>query len=103
MDRTALPEYERHLARKPAPMKFQPDKSNTLTVTGYDRGWIAVDKQRYEHSLVVCSNGTLQPWNCNSFADSGDFVGLTKRINGGVNGLADRQAHLVIAQKALGI
>ncbi|MNT25464.1 hypothetical protein D3C72_1609830 [compost metagenome] len=71
MDRTALPEYERHLARKPAPMKFQPDKSNTLTVTGYDRGWIAVDKQRYEHSLVVCSNGTLQPWNCNSFADLG--------------------------------
>ncbi|QUT13473.1 glycoside hydrolase family 19 protein [Rahnella inusitata] len=41
--------------------------------------------------------------NCNSFADSGDFVGLTKRINGGVNGLADRQARLAIAQKALGI
>jgi putative chitinase len=41
--------------------------------------------------------------NCNSIADSGDFVGVTKRINGGVNGLADRQAPLIIARKALGI
>jgi putative chitinase len=29
---------------------------------------------------------------CNAFCDRDDFVGLTKRINGGVNGLADRQA-----------
>lgn len=41
--------------------------------------------------------------NCNSFADSGDFVGLTKRINGGDNGLADRQARYAVAKKALGI
>lgn len=41
--------------------------------------------------------------NCNSFADSGDFVGLTKRINGGINGLADRQERYVVAKKALGI
>lgn len=30
--------------------------------------------------------------NLNRFADSGDFVTLTKRINGGLNGLAHRQA-----------
>lgn len=33
-------------------------------------------------------------WNAhglNAYADSGDFVGLTKRINGGTNGLADRE------------
>jgi len=40
--------------------------------------------------------------NCNSFADSGDFVGLTKRINGGDNGLSDRQARYAVAKKALG-
>ncbi|MGC6386556.1 glycoside hydrolase family 19 protein [Ewingella sp. S1.OA.A_B6] len=39
--------------------------------------------------------------NCNSFADSGDFTGLTKQINGGDNGLADRRARLVVAKKAL--
>ena len=39
--------------------------------------------------------------NCSSFADSGDFLGLTQRINGGTNGLADRKARLVIATKAL--
>lgn len=38
---------------------------------------------------------------CNAFADSGDFTGLTKRINGGFNGLADRQARLKIAEKVL--
>jgi len=34
-------------------------------------------------------------WNLkklNTFADSGDFVTLTKRINGGTNGIAHRQA-----------
>jgi putative chitinase len=28
---------------------------------------------------------------CNQLADSGDFIAVTKRINGGTNGLADRQ------------
>jgi putative chitinase len=28
----------------------------------------------------------------NKYADNGDFTGLTRRINGGTNGLADRQA-----------
>lgn len=30
--------------------------------------------------------------NCGTFADLGDIVGLTRRINGGSNGLAERQA-----------
>lgn len=29
---------------------------------------------------------------CNAFADAGDFTGLTRRINGGLNGLQDRLA-----------
>lgn len=37
----------------------------------------------------------------NQFADSGDFLTLTRRINGGVNGLADRMALHVAAQGVL--
>lgn len=37
----------------------------------------------------------------NIYADKGDFVGLTRRINGGTIGLADRQHHYDIALKAL--
>lgn len=38
--------------------------------------------------------------NLNSFCDSGDFVGLTKRINGGINGMEDRKH---IYEQALGL
>lgn len=43
-------------------------------------------------------------WDVNKlsvYADKGDFVGLTRRINGGTIGLADRQHHYDIALKAL--
>jgi putative chitinase len=36
----------------------------------------------------------------NTFADLGDFIRITKRINGGTNGLTDRQA-LYEAAKAV--
>lgn len=45
-------------------------------------------------------------WNKNKLniiADSGDFKKLTKRINGGFNGLKDRAEHWYRCQKALGI
>lgn len=35
---------------------------------------------------------------CNQLADSGDFVAVTRRINGGVNGLSDRQAYYARAR-----
>ena len=43
-------------------------------------------------------------WDANKlsiYADKGDFVGLTRRINGGTIGLADRQHHYEIALAAL--
>lgn len=41
--------------------------------------------------------------NLNALADSGDFVTQTRRINGGTNGLADRQARRDQARVALGL
>ncbi|WP_375199059.1 glycoside hydrolase family 19 protein [Cupriavidus metallidurans] len=37
----------------------------------------------------------------NALADNGDFIALTKRINGGTNGLADRQRRWEIAKQYL--
>ncbi len=39
--------------------------------------------------------------NLNRFADRGDFVGLTRAINGGTNGIADRRALWERAKAAL--
>lgn len=41
--------------------------------------------------------------NLNVLADAGDFVGLTRRINGGVNGLAERQRYWETAKQVLGV
>jgi|ERR1700744_24482 len=39
----------------------------------------------------------------NQLADTGDFVTMTKRINGGTNGLADRQALWATCKHAMGV
>lgn len=41
--------------------------------------------------------------NLNSFADSGDIMGMTKRINGGTIGLDDRIKHYRHALEVLGV
>jgi len=38
----------------------------------------------------------------NELADKGDFLGITRKINGGTNGLADRQAYYERALQVLG-
>lgn len=39
----------------------------------------------------------------NTLADDGDIVGITRRINGGRNGLADRMRRWTVAKDALGV
>lgn len=41
--------------------------------------------------------------NLNRFADAGDFVGLTRAINGGINGIADRRMLWGRAKSTLGV
>jgi putative chitinase len=41
--------------------------------------------------------------NLNELADANDTIGITKRINGGLNGLDNRRAYLIRLKKALGI
>ena len=38
----------------------------------------------------------------NGLADNGDFLTITRRINGGTNGLVDREALYAVAQSTLG-
>ena len=50
-------------------MKFQADKSDAQTITGYGPGWIAVDRQNHETSLLVGARGLLTSWSCMRFED----------------------------------
>lgn len=43
-----------------------------------------------------------QTHGLNELADAGDFIRITKRINGGTNGLAERQAFWARAKQVLG-
>ncbi len=65
---------------------------------------LVVEPQRLEEpELAARSAGWFwQTRKLNDLADAGDFVKLTRRINGGVNGLADREKHHAAARAALG-
>jgi uncharacterized protein len=62
-------------------MKLQPDKSNSLTVNAYGEGWIEVNGQRFDHSLIVSSlpGATAQTWPVSGFealtAENFDVLG----------------------------
>ena len=60
-------------------MKLQPDRMDTLAVTGYGPGWIAVNGARHQHSLLITSTGVLQPWRPQAFdaLEPADFALLT--------------------------
>ena len=49
------------------------------------------------------TNGLKGKGNCNALADAGDFVGITRVINGGTNGLEVRQRYYATAKAVLGV
>ncbi len=62
---------------------------------------IGIDLERHPEVAAIPSIGlhtALEYWDVvglNSLADRDDLEGITRRINGGLNGLADRKRHLV--------
>ncbi|GAB3188792.1 Mth938-like domain-containing protein [Hydrogenophaga aquatica] len=68
-------------------MKLQPDRFDTLAINAYGPGWIAVNGQRMEHSLIVSSQGRLENWECD---------GLESLSAAHFDRLADDQPELVV-------
>ena len=55
-----------------------------------------------EYAFLIA--GTFWHQNdLNTLADDGDFKGITKRINGGYNGLAEREQYYTKAKQVLGV
>ncbi len=48
-------------------MKLQPDKSDVQTLTAHGPGWVAVNNERIDSSVVVGSRGERILWDCRRF------------------------------------
>jgi uncharacterized protein len=61
-------------------MKLHPDKSNVQTISAYGDGWIAVDGQRIDSSVIVGSGGQRIAWPCRQFSelDASHFAQLAE-------------------------
>lgn len=61
---------------------------------------IGIDLERHPEIAAIPSIGlhiALEYWkerNLNALADADDLIGITKKVNGGLNGLNDRKHHL---------
>jgi uncharacterized protein len=54
-----------------APMKLQPDKSDAQSLTAHGPGWVAINNEKVEGSVVVGSRGERFEWNCTRFDQLG--------------------------------
>ena len=52
-------------------MKLQPDKSEVQTLTAHGPGWVAINNEKVEASVVVGSRGERLAWNCERYEDLG--------------------------------
>lgn len=52
-------------------MKLQPDKPDVQTLTAHGPGWVAINNERVEQSVVLGSRGERFVWHCARFEDLG--------------------------------
>lgn len=52
-------------------MKLQPDKSDVQTLTAHGPGWVAINNERVESSVVVGSRGERFEWDACDFGQLG--------------------------------
>ncbi len=52
-------------------MKLQPDRIETQSVTAYGPGWIAIQGEKIQHSVLITSDGLRQDWQCRHFEELG--------------------------------
>jgi uncharacterized protein len=50
-------------------MKLQPDKFEVQAISGYGPGWVGVNGERVQSSIVIGSRGERFAWNCARFED----------------------------------
>lgn len=50
-------------------MKFQPERFDAQSITGYGPGWISVGPEKVHSSLLLGSRGLRTPWPCARFED----------------------------------
>lgn len=78
-------------------------RTNYTNMSGYLNNQLILDTPEIvatDSKLAAESAGWFwSAHNLNQYADAGDFIGLTKAINGGLNGLAARQQWLAKAQQ----
>ena len=79
----------RHLAQPSAEMTHVPDFEDAPELLERPE-WAALSAAWYWHSR-----------NLNALAEAGDFEGITRKINGGLNGQADRLALYRAAMEAM--
>lgn len=52
-------------------MKLQPDKADVQILTAHGPGWVAINGERVEASVLVGSRDERQAWGCERFEDLG--------------------------------
>jgi len=52
-------------------MKLQPDKSDAQSLTAHGPGWVAINNEKVEGSVVVGSRGERFEWNSPRFEELG--------------------------------